>query len=282
MKNLLSTLLQGVFQHRVVEHDMADPQGVFQGGGPMVKMNQAMGGKKPIKAEIAVADDGTASGIPWAAGIEMSLGMAVASLESKLAQVGWGYVVSRDRQEGESDELRVMNGTGAQIIREQQLLGSSGGRAGGGDPHETFGDTVIDLLNSYPFDPSGDTSNCILFFTTSSTKPTASGLSPNEVGKLVADRKIWLFIVGEDGSNMLEMAKGAGNYGAFFPLSNHPSQTEVDLMTTKLTATIAGSISQGAAPTARPAGTQRPQTVNQAAGSTIGGFPRTGSTVANP
>lgn len=275
--NVMQKVMGGVFETirqigapifaRRKEAFMAAPQGIF-GGGPVVGIQRALGGKKPVACDVLVIDDGTGSGKPWAAGIEKGTEMVVRTLTAKLAAVSFGYTVSRDRDVGEADEQRLANVDGDQLLREQKLIV----RDGGGDPEETFGDSVMDAVSGYPFNHASDVSRAIVLLTTSNSKPTAAGLAPFQVGEEVAKRKIYLFVVGEPGSNVEDMVKGAGKYGGgFFHLSLNPSQAEVDQMAARLTATIMGTVSNPAAGTV-PTGTVRPS----------GTIRPSGMTVANP
>jgi hypothetical protein len=226
---------------------LAGPGGLAQlgplgslGNGPSFIVNRAMGGRKPIKVELLVVDDLTRSAVNRAQVIGQITRLCFDDLQKAIGDLSFGYVGSRDREQGEADELRVTLGTADQVLREQQLVI----RDGGGDAAETFADTLVDCLNTYPFTHAADVVRAVLLLCTDYTKPTAAGLSPLQVGQLFAQHRTHLFVVGEPGSNTAEMVQGAGAFGGgFIELTANPGPQELAVVATRLTGTLVGTLS---------------------------------------
>ena len=208
--------------------------------GQMPAMKPAGGGIKPASASILVMEDLTGSAVEWAEAIRNVTRQLVPRLESALASVTWGYRGCRDIDVGESDEQRLVEGSGADLLREQ----AAGKREGGGDADETFADSLEYALESYTFSPLREASKGVVLFQTSSTKPARSGRSLEEIGALFKQRRIRLFVVGTPGSNLERVTDAAGDHGFFIELTAKPNGVESEAVAKVLLATMKGTLSQ--------------------------------------
>lgn len=224
--------------------------------GPGIVLNRANGGRKPIKIELLVLDDLTESALNRAQVIADTTRTAFETLERSALQVQFGYIGCRDRDYGEADEVRITHGTSAQVLREQLTVV----RAGGGDPAEPFGDSVLDALDSYPFTNAPDVAGAIVLLCTDHSKPTRSGLTPFQVGERCKAARKHIFVVGEPDSNTEDFVRGAGAFGGgFMELKASPTEAEVKFIAQKLTGTLVGTLSGVATGTVPPkTQTQRP------------------------
>lgn len=259
MFKILFTLLRRIFapsaalcpvltQVQLNTGAVAAPLGLGS-SGPGIVLNRANGGRKPIKIELLVMDDLTDSAKNRAQVIADTTRSAFETLEKSAMQVQFGYMGCRDRDFGEADEVRITSGTAAQVLREQLTVV----RAGGGDPPEPFGDSVLDALDSYPFTHAPDVSGAILLLCTDSTKPTRSGLTPYQVGERCKAARKYVFVVGEPGSNTEDFVRGAGAFGGgFMELKANPTEAEVKFIAQKLTGTLVGTLSGVATGTVPP------------------------------
>ncbi|MBQ0942252.1 hypothetical protein KAK07_02765 [Ideonella sp. 4Y16] len=225
---------------------------LFAPGGPSVQLQRANGGRKPVKIELVQVDDLTESVLNRAQVIADTSRAALEALEKTALEVRFGYIGARDRDYGEADEVRVIHGSSAQLLREQQTVV----RAGGGDPEEPFGDTLIELLEGYPFTQSPDVVRAVLLTCNGHSKPTRQGLSPLQVGERLRDARTFICVVGEAGSNTEDFVTGAGAYGiGFLELHSQPTPQQVQAIAHKLTGTLMGSLTQtgtGTLPDAGP------------------------------
>jgi hypothetical protein len=213
----------------------------FGAGGPAVKLNRANGGRKPVRVELLVIDDLTLSAHNRAQVICETTRSAFEALEQTALEARFGYLGSRDRGHGEADELRVVHGTAAQVLREQMTVT----RAGGGDAPETFGDSLLDALDTYPFTHAPDVVSALLLLCTDDSKPTQGGLSMEAVGERCRLARKHVFVVGEPGSNTEAIVLGAGAFGGgFLELKANPTPQEVQLIARRLTGTLVGSLNQ--------------------------------------
>lgn len=213
----------------------------FGAGGPAVTLQRANGGRKPVRVELLLIDDLSQSAHNRAQVIHGVTRMAFETLEKAAIEVRFGYLGARDRGYGEADELRITHGSSAQVLREQMTVV----RAGGGDAAETFGDSIVDALDIYPFTRAPDVVAALLLVCTDNSKPTAGGLSMRQVGERCHAARTHVFVVGEPGSNTEDIVLGAGAHGGgFLELKASPSQQEVQLIARKLTGTLVGSLNQ--------------------------------------
>lgn len=232
------------------------PTGVF-GNGPALQLNRANGGRKPVKVELLVVDDLTASAANRAQVIQAITQEAFQALGKAVLEVKFGYLGSRDRDYQESDELRVIHGGADQVLREQLTVV----RAGGGDAAETFGDSLIDALDNYPFSRAPDVVAGVLLLCTDHSKPTRQGLSLTEVGERFKTSRTHVFVVGERGSNTEEIVPAAGAFGGgFIELSAQADPDEIKVVAQKLTGTMVGTFGNASTGTIRisPSGTTIP------------------------
>lgn len=215
--------------------------------GQMPGMTPPGKGLKPSSASILVIEDGTGSAQARAQAIAKATEQVVPRLESALAHVTWGYRVSRDIEEGESDEQRLVEGSGADLLREQAAVDHTGG----GDADETFADSIEWALSDYTFSAAPDANKAVLLFQTSSTKPPQSGRSLEQIGEEFRERRIYLFVIGTQGSNMEQITDAAGSYGFFIELSENPSGAEAARVAETLLATMKSTLRQSKGNTER-------------------------------
>ena len=207
-----------------------------------VVVQRALNGRKPGQLELVVVDDGTLSSVGRAEVMATITEHLTQGLRKALAQVSYGYIVSRDRQEGEHDEWRVVQGTAEQVLREQALVI----RAGGGDAAECFADTLMEVIDRYPFTYSQDVVRVVLLVCTDDTKPTLHGLDAAQVGQALADRRTHLVVAGEPHSNTRDLVSSAGRYGLmFWDLSAQPTPEALAKVTAGVTSTVVGTVSSG-------------------------------------
>ncbi len=210
-------------------------------GGPAVTLHRANGGRKPVRVELLLIDDLSFSAQNRAQVIQDVTRLAFETLEKAAIEARFGYLGARDRGYGEADELRITHGSSAQVLREQMTVV----RAGGGDQAETFGDSILDALDVYPFSRAPDVVSAILLVCTDDSKPTTAGLSMHQVGERCHAARTHVFVVGEPGSNTEDIVLGAGVHGGgFLELKANPSPQEVQLIARRLTGTLVGSLNQ--------------------------------------
>lgn len=241
--DLPSTLTQVALSTGVAGSAVADGPTSFRigAGGPAVTLQRANGGRKPVRAEVLLIDDLSLSALNRAQVIQDVTRQAFETLDKAAVEARFGYVGARDRQQGETDELRITHGSSAQVLREQVTVV----RAGGGDAAETFGDSILDALDTYPFTRAPDVVAAILLVCTDHSKPTAAGLSMRQVGERCHAARVHVCVVGEPGSNTEDIVRGAGAHGiGFLELKANPSPQDVQLIARRLTGTLVGSLNQ--------------------------------------
>lgn len=195
--------------------------------------------KLPVKVTIAITIDRTGSSKTFQVGITKTIASVLPSVEAK-AQIVNCYLQSHG--DLDDDQLPVLHSEAvspSQIIQDAQKICYGGG----GDLDEHHLDGIESLLQTVPWSLDKASRSVMLVFVTADSKPARSGRSPQDIGKAIKDRGIMLFLVGEPDTCLEDVVNAAK--GFFFPITNDPTQKELETIAGQISASIAQSISSG-------------------------------------
>lgn len=177
--------------------------------------------------------DATGSSGPFSAGIVSLSSQFSNRLPAALPAVDFGLCISRDLEyDADAIHIALTNATVQEFDRAVGQIVFDGG----GDDDETFLDAIVHSLDHYPFSYSAGSRRVIIFFGSSSSKPTRDGKGVAEVAQDIQRKGIRLFVVATAGSNMHELATQSGGFS--FELSNIPAASEVERVCRALTASV--------------------------------------------
>ncbi len=196
--------------------------------------------KVQCKVEIACTVDRTGSSEPFQTGIPKTFEIVISQITAKAKNVTCWVQSHGDLDEGQEVILHTDGGTAEEAVEDIKKITYGGG----GDPPEHHLDAIESLLDSVPWtlDPSRGR-GAIVAFTTSDTKPAASGISAAELGKKIRAQGILLYLVCEETPELMQLAENAE--GLVFHISNSPDPEELQKIAGQLAASIVATIATG-------------------------------------
>ena len=196
--------------------------------------------KIQCEVDLAVTIDRTGSSERFQTGIPLTYEMIVNQVKAKAREVKCWVGSHGDLDEGQDFVIHTDAGTPEQAIDDVKKISYGGG----GDPAEHHLDAIEELFNRIPWtsDPSR-ARGAILAFMTADTKPTKSGISATELGKLIKDNGILLYLVCEPTPTLENLASAAE--GMIFQISNNPDPVEMQKIAAQLAASIVATLATG-------------------------------------
>jgi len=181
--------------------------------------------------------DATASSGPFSAGIVSLASTFSARLSAAIGVVNFGLTLSRDLDYDDDAIYHALHrASQAEFDRAVTQIQF----AGGGDADETFLDALQACVRTYPWSYEAGYRRALIFLGSSSSKCARDGATVTDAAMELRNAGIRTFVVATPGSNMMAIAGLAG--GIAFELSNNPDQREVELVCSKLTASVTQSV----------------------------------------
>lgn len=196
--------------------------------------------KIQCEVDIATTVDRTGSSELFKSGIPKTYEMIISQLVAKARNVNCWTASHGDLDEGQEFIIHTDAGTPEQAIEDIKLISYGGG----GDPPEHHLDAIETLFNLVPWtaDPSR-ARGAIIAFMTADTKPTKSGVTASELGKLIKDNGILLYLICEPTPILQELVDAAE--GLMFQISNNPDPVDLQKIAMQLGASIVATVASG-------------------------------------
>jgi hypothetical protein len=195
-----------------------------------------------IQAEVDLAFtlDVTGSSTAFADGIPKTLQIICDQVQAKAALVKVSVQTHRDFDfDAEPLALRLDRGT----IDEARLAVQNLQFFGGGDAPESHLDAIEHLANTVPWKLDPRARGALIAIVNAESKPLRSGRSAAELGEDLRKRSILLYLVCEPTPLLDELAQAAG--GMLLPISNSPSATDLQKVSSQVSASIVASVASG-------------------------------------
>ncbi|MBN1516001.1 hypothetical protein JXA32_05485 [Candidatus Sumerlaeota bacterium] len=202
--------------------------------------NPASRPKIQCEVDLAVTVDRTGSSERFQSGIGAAYEIIASQVAAKARDVKCWVQTHGDLDEGQEIIMHTDAGTPEQAIDDIKKISYGGG----GDPPEHHLDAIESLLDRVPWtaDPSR-ARGAIVAFMTADTKPAKSGVSAGDLGMLIKDKGILLYLICEPTPMLQELADLAE--GLVFQISNDPDPDELQRIAEQLAASIVVTVSSG-------------------------------------
>ena len=200
--------------------------------------------------EIGITIDRTGSTSAFAEGVKKSLSLILDPLKDKARGVTVWLQTHGDRETGQDEVLLTDCGTPDQAVADAATIVFEGG----GDPAEHHLDGVETLHRRIPWNPNAaEARGALIVIVTADSKPAESGRSAGEIGRVIKNSGVALYVIGQPTVVMLELVEAAD--GFFFEISNNPQVVEMRRIADMVAASIAASFSRATATRPAPAPT---------------------------
>lgn len=204
-----------------------------------------------VRVRIGLAVDRTASSSAFQQGVLQTARYLLEALEKKAAAIEVWVQTHGDLEEGDLPILICNGGDATTALSEISRITYGGG----GLPPESHLDAIESLLNSAPWGGGGPSCrDAIILLCTGPSKPTQSGIGPEEIAARLKDLNVLLGVVAEPIDPRLHSLSVAAN-AEFESISNSPDPTLMQRIGSRLAASIlAPAAATGTVPMTPPGG----------------------------
>jgi hypothetical protein len=165
--------------------------------------------------------------------------MIATPVMKKAARVRLFLQTHGDLDYGQRPVMLVRDGTLDELVAEVDGIDYSGG----GDAPEHHTHALEALLESVDWTGTPPTRRAVVLFSTADTKPSPSGRTPEQIASALQARGVLLFAVCEMVPGMRTFVSRA--QGEAFPISNDPSEAEMQRVSAAVAASVLASVVEG-------------------------------------
>ncbi|MDO9016920.1 MAG: hypothetical protein Q8S73_20355 [Deltaproteobacteria bacterium] len=193
----------------------------------------------PVKVQLAVDVDRTASSAPFRLGIHGNVTAILAAIEPRVGELTTWVFSHGDEDYGQRPVLHLSGGSSTEAVAAVTAIDFEGG----GDPPEHHLDGVEFALKNLPIASDRQTRAALVCFCSSDTKPARTGRSARAIGEDLRRRGIITCIVAEPVAELRALCEAAE--GEFITISATPTPTDMERVAGRVSASIMASLTAG-------------------------------------